>query len=71
MNFTDTWQDYLDEESARRKAAAYKQDSTNIEETKTSMPRMGFEPTFPVLEKAKTFRASDHADTVIGELLFN
>jgi hypothetical protein len=34
-----------------------------------SMPWVGFEPTIPVLERAKTVRALDRAATVIGELL--
>jgi hypothetical protein len=29
---------------------------------------VGFEPTFPVSEKAKTVHASDHAAAVNGEL---
>jgi hypothetical protein len=30
------------------------------------MPRMAFEPTTPVVEKAKTIHALDRAATVIG-----
>jgi hypothetical protein len=30
------------------------------------MPRAGFEPTIAVFERARTFRALDRADTVIG-----
>jgi hypothetical protein len=30
------------------------------------MPRLGFEPTIPVLERAKTVHALDRAATVIG-----
>jgi hypothetical protein len=32
------------------------------------MPRVGFEPTIPVFERAKTVRALDRAGTVIGYL---
>jgi hypothetical protein len=32
----------------------------------TSMPRLGFESTTPVFERAKTVHALDHAVTVIG-----
>jgi hypothetical protein len=32
----------------------------------TSMPLMGLEPTIPVFEQAKAFRALDRAATVIG-----
>jgi hypothetical protein len=31
------------------------------------MPRVGFEPTIPVFERAKTVHALDGAATVIGE----
>jgi hypothetical protein len=30
------------------------------------MPRMGFEPTIPVFERAKAFRALDRKASVIG-----
>jgi hypothetical protein len=32
------------------------------------MPRMGFEPTTPVFERARTFHALDRAPTVIGSV---
>jgi hypothetical protein len=34
--------------------------------TQTSMPRVGFEPTIPVFERAKTVHALDRAATLIG-----
>jgi hypothetical protein len=34
--------------------------------TRTSLPRVGFEPTTPVLERAKTFHALDCTAIVIG-----
>jgi hypothetical protein len=34
--------------------------------TQTSITRVGFEPTIPVFERAKTFHALDPAATVIG-----
>jgi hypothetical protein len=33
------------------------------------MPRVGFEPTTPMFERAKTFHALDHADTLIGSII--
>jgi hypothetical protein len=33
------------------------------------MPRVGFDPTIPVFERAKAFHALDHAAVVIGFLL--
>jgi hypothetical protein len=38
--------------------------------TQTSMPRVGFKPTVPVFELAKTVRSLNRADTVIGNLRF-
>jgi hypothetical protein len=35
--------------------------------TQKSMPRVGFEPTIPVFERAKTVHALDCAATVIGQ----
>jgi hypothetical protein len=32
------------------------------------MPRVGFEPTFPVFERAKIVHALDRAATVIGSV---
>jgi hypothetical protein len=34
------------------------------------MPRVGFEPTIPVFERANTVYALDRATTVIGALLY-
>jgi hypothetical protein len=39
---------------------------TQNKRTQTSMPRVGFEPTIPVFERAKTVHALDGAATVIG-----
>jgi hypothetical protein len=52
----------LDGGSARRKAAAYTQNNR----TQTSMPRVGFEPTIPAFEWAKTVHVLDRAATVFG-----
>jgi hypothetical protein len=48
--------------SACRKAAHY----TQNKRIQRSMPRLGFEPTIPVFELAKTVHALDRAATVIG-----
>jgi hypothetical protein len=52
----------LDGGSATRKAATYKHRIN----TQISMPRMGFEPTIPMYERAKTVHALDRTATVIG-----
>jgi hypothetical protein len=56
----------LDRRSARLKAATY----TQNKRTQTSMSRVGFEPTNPVFEWAKTCHALDRAASVIGLLHF-
>jgi hypothetical protein len=40
---------------------------TQNKRTQTSMPWVGFEPTIPAFERAKTFHALDRAANVIGE----
>jgi hypothetical protein len=35
------------------------------------MPQMGFEPTIPVFERAKTVHALDRAVTVLGKVTHN
>jgi hypothetical protein len=42
---------------------------TQNKRTQTSMPRVEFEPTIPVFERAKTVHALDCAATVIGSLV--
>jgi hypothetical protein len=39
-------------------------------QTQTSMPRVGFEPTIPVFERAKTVHALDRAVIVIGRIWY-
>jgi hypothetical protein len=39
---------------------------TQNKHRQTSMPRVGFEPTIPAFERAKTVHALDHTATVIG-----
>jgi hypothetical protein len=38
--------------------------------TQTCMPRIGFQPTIPVFERAKTVHALDGAATVIGTVMY-
>jgi hypothetical protein len=40
---------------------------TQNKRTQTSMPRVGFETTIPVFERAKAFQDLDRAATVIGK----
>jgi hypothetical protein len=41
--------------------------STQNKRTQPSMPRVGFEPTIPVFERAKTVHVLDRAAAVIGD----
>jgi hypothetical protein len=43
---------------------------TQNKRTQTSMPRVGFEPTIPAFERAKTVHALDRAVSLIGRMLF-
>jgi hypothetical protein len=51
-----------------RKAATYTGQHKQIQEKRgqTCMPRVGFEPTILVFERAKIFHVSDRVATVIG-----
>jgi hypothetical protein len=68
MNLIDSRQDSLDGRAARRKAATYT--GQHKYRTNADRPRVGFEHTVPVLERSKTFPASDRAATVIGSHYF-
>jgi hypothetical protein len=52
-----------------RPLPTYRTTQTQNKRTQTSMPRVGFEPTTPVFEWAKTFHALDRAGTVVGSTL--
>jgi hypothetical protein len=59
VNLADIQKDSLDGGSARRNGATYT--GQHKQRKQTSMPRVGFEPTMPVLSWAKTFHALDRA----------
>jgi hypothetical protein len=57
----------LDGGSVHRKAAIYTQNNTTQNKcTETSMPRVGFEPTTPVLEQEKMVHTLGDEATVIS-----
>jgi hypothetical protein len=67
FQFINLYTGSLDKGSALRKATAYTQNNTNrINAQQTLMSRMGFEPTIPVFERAKTLHAFDRAANSIG-----
>jgi hypothetical protein len=49
-----------------RPLPAHRTVQTQNKRTQTFMPQVGFEPTIPVFERAKTFHALDYLTTVIG-----
>jgi hypothetical protein len=49
-----------------RPLPTHRSTQTQNKRTQTSMPRMGYEPTTPVLERTKTVDALDRPATVIG-----
>jgi hypothetical protein len=50
-----------------RPLPAHRPTQTHNKCTQSSMPRVGFEPTTPVFERAETVHASDGAATVTGK----
>jgi hypothetical protein len=70
LNPIHSRQDSLGGGSARRKALpAHRKTQTQNKRTPTSIPRVGFKPTIPLSERAKTAHALDRVTTVIGVLL--
>jgi hypothetical protein len=53
--------------SFARPLPTHRTTQTQNQRAQTSMLRVGFVPTTPVLERAKTFHALDRATAVIGE----
>jgi hypothetical protein len=56
----------MGDQPVARPLPAHRPAQTRNKRTKTSMPQVGFEPTIPVFERAKTVHALDCAATVIG-----
>jgi hypothetical protein len=54
------------DEPVARPLSAHRTAQTENKRTRTSMPQVGFEPTMPVFERAKTVHALDRAATVIA-----
>jgi hypothetical protein len=59
----------MGDQSVARPLPAHMTTQTQNNRTKTSMPQVGFEPTIPVFERAKTVHVLDRAATVIGSVL--
>jgi hypothetical protein len=54
------------DEPVARPLPTHRITQTQNKRTRTSMPKVGFKPTIPVFERAKTVHALDHPATVIG-----
>jgi hypothetical protein len=54
------------DQSVARPLPAHRTAQTQKKRTQTPMPKMGFKPTIPVFERAKTIHALDREATVIG-----
>jgi hypothetical protein len=61
--------DSLDGGSASRKAPAHRTTQTQNKCKQTSMLQVGFKPTIPTFERAKTVHALDCATTVLGTII--
>jgi hypothetical protein len=57
---------WTEDQPVARPLPTHRTTQTQNKRTQTSIPRVGFEPTIPVLEWAKTVHTSDRAATVIG-----
>jgi hypothetical protein len=55
------------DQSVARPLPTHRTTQAQNKRTQTSMPRVGFEPTTPVFERAKTVHALDLAATVIDQ----
>jgi hypothetical protein len=54
----------------RKSLPTHRTTQTQNKRTKTSMSGVGFEPTIPVFERAKTVHALHRAATVIGQSIY-
>jgi hypothetical protein len=57
---------WMGDQPDARPLLIYRTAQTQNKRTQTSMPRVGFESTTPVFERAKTVHALDRAATVIS-----
>jgi hypothetical protein len=58
----------MGDQPVARLIPAHRTTQTQNNRTHTSIPQMGFEPTIPVFERAKTIHALDRATNVVGNL---
>jgi hypothetical protein len=59
---------WMGDQPLARPLPTHRTTQTQNKRTQTSMPRVVFEPTIPVFERAKIVHALDRATTVIGRI---
>jgi hypothetical protein len=59
---------WMEDQTFARPLPTHRTTQTQYKCTELSMPRVGFEPTIPVFQRAKTVHASDRAAAVIGRI---
>jgi hypothetical protein len=64
--YTDDKTNWTSDQPVARQLPTHRTTQTENKRTQTSMPGVGFEPTIPASEQAKTVHASDRAAAVIG-----
>jgi hypothetical protein len=65
--YTVSWTPWMGDQPFARPLPAHRIAQIQNKRTQTSMPQVGFEPTIPVFERAKTVYALDRAATVVGK----
>jgi hypothetical protein len=66
FSYTDGRTPWTGDQPVARPLPTHTTAQTQNKRTQTSMPLVGFEPTIPVFERAKTVHALDSAATVTG-----
>jgi hypothetical protein len=71
ISYTVSRTPWTGDQPIARPLPAHRTARTNNNHTQTSIPQVGFEPTIPVFERAKTVRVSDRTATVIGHYKYS
>jgi hypothetical protein len=65
--YTDGRAPWTGDQPVARPLPTQRTTQTQNKRTQTSIPRVGFDPTIPAFERAKTVHALDRAATAIGQ----
>jgi hypothetical protein len=69
--YTDGRAPWTSDQPVARPLPKHRTTQTKNKRTQTSTPRVGFEPTIPVFQRAKIVHALDRVATVIGNLIYS